>query len=221
MSLSIDGWVKFKDLWDKGQLNSAQQKKFLEFDNKLREEMAQKGQKLPELKSTINKSSKEFTMIKPVEKLKTNTPLKTISRAEFTASQATFVDGSGALPSLSFISDLDTGIYRSGSDRLGFSCGTIKALELTSTQTFFQNSNSVLAPAMSFDGDTDTGFRRVTTKSVGIVCEFVIVTFRIGCWIISWVILCNIIITNVIVAISINVVTIVSNFIRLTPLRTK
>ncbi len=82
MSLSIDGWVKYKDLWDKGELNGAQQKKFIEFDTKLRNEMAETGQKLPKLKDTISKKGLEFTALKPVETIKT-VPQKLVSGKEF------------------------------------------------------------------------------------------------------------------------------------------
>lgn len=55
-------------------------------------------------------------------------------------------DGSNASPSISFINDSNTGIYRIGADNLGITCGGINQLNLSTTAATFTN------PIQSADG---------------------------------------------------------------------
>ncbi len=82
-------------------------------------------------------------------------------------------DGLVGTPSITFVSDLDTGFYRVGADQLGLTTGGV--LRLTTSTTAFtatlpwQGPNgSVSAPAWSFSGDFNTGFYQTTLDQIAI-----------------------------------------------------
>lgn len=81
--------------------------------------------------------------------------------------------GSASLPSLSLVDDKDTGIYRVGADRLGFTLGGTHVAEFnagklrTATSAtgspellFGSSTGSASAPVYSFQGDDNTGMFR-------------------------------------------------------------
>lgn len=70
--------------------------------------------------------------------------------------------GSELAPSISFASDLDTGIYNVGGNFLGFSTGGTLRLQIGPTNSQFTTriqgqAESAATPTFSFTGDTDTG----------------------------------------------------------------
>gem|GEM_PF-1272262 len=75
--------------------------------------------------------------------------------------------GSAALPSISFGSDTDTGLYSSGADSIGISAGGAKVWDITTSgivsstaggATIKTSAGSASAPTFSFKGDEDTGW---------------------------------------------------------------
>lgn len=87
-----------------------------------------------------------------------------------------FLDGTAALPSLTFQADTNTGIYRAGSDILGLATGGSAALLLGTTTLVIQSGRvlrnqdgSVSVPSYSFDNDTDTGIYRPASNAIDFV----------------------------------------------------
>jgi len=84
-----------------------------------------------------------------------------------------FVDnGSAAAPSMAFINDTNTGLFRSSSDTLGISAGgssrlTIGSSSTTSSNVILNNPGTVSLPGYAFDGDEDTGMYRVSANKIG------------------------------------------------------
>lgn len=72
-------------------------------------------------------------------------------------------DGSNASPSISFILDSNTGIYRIGNDNLGITCGGVKQVDISTTSAAF--TNPLVIPtgtggsncALQFIGEANTG----------------------------------------------------------------
>lgn len=84
-------------------------------------------------------------------------------------------DGTAAEPSLSFILDPDTGIYRPGDNQIGFSAGGVERLNLSPTQlTAFVNilapDGTVSLPSFTFSSQNNTGMYRPTTSEVAFAC---------------------------------------------------
>lgn len=74
--------------------------------------------------------------------------------------------GTAGAPTFSFISDADTGIYRSGINHLSIAAGgvarfTVEDDRITSTLVFRGADGSPTAPGYSFSSDTDIGMYRV------------------------------------------------------------
>ncbi|MEQ1572787.1 MAG: hypothetical protein ABL993_00940 [Vicinamibacterales bacterium] len=72
-------------------------------------------------------------------------------------------DGTNALPSLTFANDTNTGIYRIGTDSIGFATGAVLRLTLdtagfTSTLPWVAPLGAVGTPSYAFVGDLNTGF---------------------------------------------------------------
>jgi hypothetical protein len=89
------------------------------------------------------------------------------------------VDGTAALPTYTFASDTDTGMWRSGADTLNFSTGgterleidstgidatvdintstNMQAVDITATDNLLASLGAVATPSHSFTGDLDTG----------------------------------------------------------------
>jgi hypothetical protein len=97
-------------------------------------------------------------------------------------------DGTAGIPGISFVNDLNTGMYRVGADQLGFSAGGVVnaviransvdfytagagggtlAAQVQAVQSFWQDG-SVSQPGISFLNDPDTGFYRVGTNDIAL-----------------------------------------------------
>jgi len=84
---------------------------------------------------------------------------------EWSTRLRTSQDGTAASPVYSFINDTDTGMYRFGSNTIGFSAAGVLRATLDNSSLTMQNGNvirteagTVTAPGYSFAGDTNTGF---------------------------------------------------------------
>ena len=73
-----------------------------------------------------------------------------------TAGSLGFSAGTAALPAVSSLSDLDTGVYWPAADTLGFSTGGVERARIDSAG-YQAQAGSVSAPSISFEGDRDTG----------------------------------------------------------------
>lgn len=88
--------------------------------------------------------------------------------------QFQFSDGSVSAPSITFMSDLDTGMFRPLADRVDFTSGGVNTLRLRTTYNEsmlpmnFPDGSSA-SPAIRFDADSDTGIYRVGTNHFGFV----------------------------------------------------
>lgn len=86
-----------------------------------------------------------------------------------------FGNGSAALPSLTFGSDPNTGMYRRGADQLGFSTNGVERLYLDTGNNLIGPIVSVQfaagsagAPTYSFTGSLNTGVYRPSPNSIGL-----------------------------------------------------
>ena len=86
-----------------------------------------------------------------------------------------FGDGSAAAPSITFASNLNTGVYRVGANQLGFSCGgvlkmtmTTSALQMATGINMLADPGSAGAPGLSFSGDPNTGLFWVGADQIGV-----------------------------------------------------
>lgn len=97
-------------------------------------------------------------------------------------------NGTVLLPSLTFASDLDTGVYRIGVNNLGIAAAGIKVLDISSgavgitggiiatTLSQFQaavqvGDGTVSVPGLGFLSDPDTGIYRIGTNNVGLAAN--------------------------------------------------
>jgi len=89
-----------------------------------------------------------------------------------TASTAILLqDGTSAAPSISFISDTDTGIYRPAANQLAFSLNNGIAGRFTDNggvKTFTGEDGTLARPGIGFYADLDTGIYRPTTNQLAI-----------------------------------------------------
>ena len=76
------------------------------------------------------------------------------------------IDGTAATPLYSFNNDPDTGVYRSGTNSLGFSSAGVRVAETTPGQ-FGVVDGSAASPAMTFITDPDTGIYRFGANQIG------------------------------------------------------
>lgn len=81
-------------------------------------------------------------------------------------------DGSEAVPVYSFTNDLDTGMYRGGSNILDLVCGGVIRFRVDSTRVrpvgaIHADDGSASVPIYSFTSDTDTGMYRVAENAIG------------------------------------------------------
>ena len=88
------------------------------------------------------------------------------------STQIKATDGTAALPSHTFNSDLDTGIYRPTTDALAVTVGGIATTQFDTTRLFMNvplqgADGSTATPAISFANDTNTGIYRFGSDSVG------------------------------------------------------
>lgn len=98
-------------------------------------------------------------------------------------SKGLFTDGTAASPSISFVSDVDTGIYRISANDMGFTSNGVLQFHIQNgalrlapggtdvgqiTSTQFQGMDgAAAAPGFSFFGDPNTGLYRITADTVG------------------------------------------------------
>lgn len=75
-----------------------------------------------------------------------------------TGSQVRFASGSLGTPSISFISDIDTGAWLSGTNEISVSVGGLLGLKINSNQQTLHAAGLVSVPSIGFTGDIDTGF---------------------------------------------------------------
>lgn len=67
----------------------------------------------------------------------------------------------------SFISDVDTGMYRIGANDLGFATNSTLALELNAVQQALITNGTYLGPGLAFISDPDTGLYRIGANRLG------------------------------------------------------
>ena len=84
-------------------------------------------------------------------------------------------DGSNTIPSLTFTSDEDTGLYRASNNTWAFtSGGTLNmsgnATSVSSQVTHLIQDGTVGTPGLTFASDPDTGFYRTTANEFNIAC---------------------------------------------------
>jgi hypothetical protein len=84
-----------------------------------------------------------------------------------------FTDGTVSNPSITFEDDLDTGIYRIGTNEIGFSCGGSEVFrigELDSTKSVPLNhaDGSVSSPSITFSSDIDSGLYLIGDGNIGV-----------------------------------------------------
>jgi hypothetical protein len=94
-------------------------------------------------------------------------------------------DGTVLLPSITFTSDLNTGIYRIGADNIGVTCSGAKVLDIATTglsvtglmsasttvtagTLVLTGAGAVDAPSLSFTLDPDTGFYNIGANRIGV-----------------------------------------------------
>lgn len=83
---------------------------------------------------------------------------QTLTNKTFSLANITYGDGTVGAPSISFTNDSTTGIYRPGSNRLGFTVGGTLALDLnTATKAIF--TGSIVLPSISTVGVTTGNLR--------------------------------------------------------------
>lgn len=81
-----------------------------------------------------------------------------------------FNAGSASAPSVSFISDTNTGIYNPSADQVGVACGGTLNTTFSSTAVTFDKllslpNGTAAAPSLTFTNDTDTGFYATGTAN--------------------------------------------------------
>jgi hypothetical protein len=87
---------------------------------------------------------------------------------------ATFANGSAAAPSITFITDPNTGIYRAAADILGFTTGGVSALTIDATQ------NAVFAAGVTVQGDFVVNGTTTTVNSANLAITDNIITINNG-----------------------------------------
>lgn len=88
--------------------------------------------------------------------------------------QAEFIDGTAAIPSISFLSDVDTGMYRVSADTIAFSAAGINRVVFNTVSFITRIQNLTIdgvvgAPAYTFESDPDTGMYRQGPNDIRIV----------------------------------------------------
>lgn len=86
-------------------------------------------------------------------------------------SNGLFADGTVAMPSMSFASDPDTGIFHIAADTLGFTTTGVNRFSISpayvqSILPHLFNDGSVTAPSIGFMNDPDTGFYKTATALI-------------------------------------------------------
>ena len=77
-------------------------------------------------------------------------------------------DGSAGSPSIAFEQDPDTGLYRAGSNTMGFATNGALAIKFDPNAIYVPNGQLSL-PSFTFQNDQDTGFFRSAADQIGVV----------------------------------------------------
>ena len=80
-----------------------------------------------------------------------------LAGADYVNVGANFPSGTAAAPSITFDSDLDTGIYNPAGNQIGFSTAGTQRLVINSTGQISSGLGTAAAPAFSFISDPNTG----------------------------------------------------------------
>ena len=94
-------------------------------------------------------------------------------------SLAAFEDGTAAAPSIAFINELSTGVFRASTNVLGFAVGGTSRATMTNTGitvagtitptgSVHAASGSVGNPSLAFNSDQDTGLFRIGADNIGV-----------------------------------------------------
>jgi hypothetical protein len=76
-------------------------------------------------------------------------------------------NGTAALPAYSFVNDPDTGMFRQGTNAIGFATNGTEDFRITDTQALSVNGGTAALPAFSFSLDNDIGMFRPATNTLG------------------------------------------------------
>jgi len=90
-----------------------------------------------------------------------------LAGADYVNVGVTYPSGSSAVPSITFDSDLDTGLYNPGANQVGISCGTTTSAVFTATGYSFL-AGSAASPGLYPAGDTNTGLYSPGADQLGI-----------------------------------------------------
>lgn len=82
--------------------------------------------------------------------------------------QSLFTNGTAAIPALSFQSDPDTGIYRSGTNGISLVAGGSRSLIADTVSVYLSRNGTAANPALTFESETSTGFYRDTANQIAI-----------------------------------------------------
>ena len=82
-------------------------------------------------------------------------------------------NGSTATPAFNFHSDLNTGMYRAGTDIIGFSTNGVERARIvaggiSTSGVYYSGNGTAAAPAHTFSGDTNNGMFLATTDALGL-----------------------------------------------------
>lgn len=110
----------------------------------------------------------------------TTTTGSVIDPALVPSSSPSFADGTAAAPSIYFTNDTDTGLYRPGTNQIGFTTGGVQRAQIDSNGLTTYGAGATLGgslhvangnannPSLSFDSDQDTGFFRHQPNEIGV-----------------------------------------------------
>ena len=94
-----------------------------------------------------------------------------------TTGEAQFIDGTASLPAMTFISDVDTGMYRPGANQIGMTLGgtlawtySSGAMVANTGNLLFGVAGTVSAPFYSFDADRNTGIYNPAADELAVTC---------------------------------------------------
>jgi hypothetical protein len=80
-----------------------------------------------------------------------------LAGADYVNVGANFPSGTALVPSITFDTDLDTGIYNSAANEISFSTAGAQRLSINSAGQLSNNLGSAAAPSYTFSGDVNTG----------------------------------------------------------------
>lgn len=97
-----------------------------------------------------------------------------IDGSQVSTANIELADGEASMPSLHFINETNTGIYRPGTGEIGFSALGIPKFEITSTLNIsyvpmVAQAGSAIAPSFTFFTDNESGFYSPASSQVSVV----------------------------------------------------